>query len=244
MEEGSELQNSVKAKIQQIQVLLLSELTKKFFLRNFLRDKRGIHLGCGEIKIKDFVNVDIRPTQATDIVCDLNKFDIFPKESFVLAFSNAFLEHLNSKDIVSHLKSVGRILTKNGVMFYMGVPDFGEVAKSYLLKKSTNIRKKIDLEEVFKHTHGGLGSNSKNNSQTHKSLFDGKTIEKQLLSAGVRHFVIFNYAYFKGESSCYLGFLGFKKKPDIEITKEQIKHYASAFSVLIPPSSIRILAYR
>ena len=52
-----------------------------------------VHLGCGDERLAGFLNIDYRPTPATDVVMDLN-LPQFAPASVSFAFSNAFFEHI------------------------------------------------------------------------------------------------------------------------------------------------------
>jgi SAM-dependent methyltransferase len=58
-------------------------------------DKRYLHLGCGEEKIADALNVDISPDVGADVVCDLN---VMP-----WPFSSGAYEQVIAQDIIEHL---------------------------------------------------------------------------------------------------------------------------------------------
>lgn len=162
-----------------------------------LPDGADLHLGCGGHRLEGRINIDVRPTSATDVVADLNRPRIRSAHSVV---SHAFFEHLYRKDRAPHLQAIRQALTPDGWVLYLGLPDFGEVARLYLDGAAGLVGPRFDLYHVYRYTHGdpehvtGWWL-----EQLHKSLFDRDEITGLLREAGFRSWVIANYA-FKDES--------------------------------------------
>jgi hypothetical protein len=165
----------------------VSELQRRRSLR--------VHLGCGGDRLTDFINIDYRPTPATDLTMDLNIPRLAPS-SVALAFSNAFFEHLYRPQRLPHLRRIRESLDDSGVCCYIGVPYFKNIAKFYLDKAPGTTGPVFDLYNVYRYTHGDpehqqawwLG-------QLHKSLFDEDEMTGLLRDAGFHSFVIFCYGY-------------------------------------------------
>jgi predicted SAM-dependent methyltransferase len=165
----------------------LSELQKRRSLR--------LHLGCGGDRLPDCINIDYRPTPATDLTMDLNVPRLAPS-SVALAFSNAFFEHLYRPQRLPHLRRIRESLEADGVCCYIGVPYFRNIAKFYLEKAPGTLGPVFDLYNVYRYTHGDpehqpawwLG-------QLHKSLFDEEELSVLLTDAGFQSFVMFCYGY-------------------------------------------------
>jgi predicted SAM-dependent methyltransferase len=154
-----------------------------------------VHLGCGGDRLPDFVNIDYRPTPATDVTMDLN-VPRFGPSTVALAFSNAFFEHLYRPQRLPHLRRIREALEPGGACCYIGVPYFRNVAKFYLEKAPGTLGPVFDLYNVYRYTHGDpehqqawwLG-------QLHKSLFDEDELAGLLRGAGFESFVMFCYGY-------------------------------------------------
>lgn len=162
-----------------------------------LRQETGlrVHLGCGDDRQPDFVNVDSRPTRATDLAMDLNR-PAFARNSISFAFSNAFFEHLYRDSRLPHLRRIRKSLAPDGACCYIGVPYFPNIARFYLEGGAGTAGPVFDLYNVYRYTHGDpeqapawwLG-------QLHKSLFDEDELGEMLSEAGFGSFVMFCYAY-------------------------------------------------
>jgi hypothetical protein len=162
-----------------------------------LKRQRGlrVHLGCGDDRLDGFVNIDYRPTIATDVVMRLEAPSFAPG-SVSLAFSNAFFEHLYRDARVPHLIRVRQALAPDGVCCYIGIPYFRNVARFYLENAPGTVGDRFDLFNVYRYTHGDpehargwwLG-------QLHKSLFDEAEINSLLERAGFTSHVVFCYGY-------------------------------------------------
>lgn len=172
-------------------------------------------MGCGFKRMEDFINVDLKSSQATDILADCSELKIFPDQSVDLIFSNAFFEHLYYDERLNHLKNVYRVLQKNGVAVYLGIPDFEAIAKAYLKGEQGNVSPKFDLDEVYRYTHGQPEQVPTQywREQLHKTLFDMKTLKVLLSTAGFKTVRIFRYRYQNDRVPVALGFIAFKGKP-------------------------------
>lgn len=154
-----------------------------------------VHFGCGSDRLCDFVNVDYRPTKATDVILDLNR----PRLSIgsvSFAYSHAFFEHLYRRARLPHLRCVREALEPGGICCYIGIPYFRNIAKLYLERGPGTAGPVFDLYNVYRYTHGDpeqvprwwLG-------QLHKSLFDEEEVTGLLREAGFASFTTFCYGY-------------------------------------------------
>lgn len=154
-----------------------------------------VHLGCGDDRQSDFVNIDCRLTPATDAVMDLD-VPRFAPGSVSFAFSNAFFEHLYRDSRLPHLRRIRESLQVGGVCCYIGIPYFKNVAKFYLERRPGTVGPMFDLYNVYRYTHGdpeqapGWWIR-----QLHKSLFDEEELAGLLSTAGFKSFVMFCYGY-------------------------------------------------
>jgi predicted SAM-dependent methyltransferase len=156
-------------------------------------DGADLHLGCGGHRVKGRVNIDVRPTSATDVVADLTRPQIRSARSVV---SHAFFEHLYRNDRLPHLRAICDALTPGGWVLYLGLPDFHEIARLYLDRAAGLVGPRFDLYHVYRYTHGdpehvtGWWL-----EQLHKSLFDRDELERLLREAGFGSWEIANYAF-------------------------------------------------
>jgi predicted SAM-dependent methyltransferase len=75
--------------------------------------KRILAVGCGN-QFYGTDRLDFIKTEATTLVCDLEKGIPFPDETFDIVFSQSFLEHLTN--VGFHLKECYRVLKKDGLI--------------------------------------------------------------------------------------------------------------------------------
>lgn len=76
---------------------------------------RILNFGCGNKKNDDEIGVDIIPTAATDIVCNLGSTSLpFADSSIDEIRSNHFLEHIS--DVVKIMEEIHRILKPGGIL--------------------------------------------------------------------------------------------------------------------------------
>jgi hypothetical protein len=154
-----------------------------------------VHLGCGDDRLADFINIDNRLTAAVDVAMDLN-LPTLARGSVALAFSNAFFEHLYRPSRGPHLQRVREALAPDGVCCYMGIPYFPNIARLYVEGGPGTAGPVFDLFNVYRYTHGDPeGQQSWWLGQLHKSLFDEDELAALLSGSGFGASAMFSYAY-------------------------------------------------
>jgi ubiquinone/menaquinone biosynthesis C-methylase UbiE len=91
-----------------------------------------LHLGCGEIKLKYFINIDMVKTVATDRVLDVRRLD-YADNSIGEIYAAHVLEHFNRKEVLPVLKEWHRTLRQDGFMVIV-VPNFDLCVDWYSLR--------------------------------------------------------------------------------------------------------------
>ncbi len=89
-----------------------------------------LHLGCGEVKLDGFVNIDMKKTLATDRVMDVRKLD-YPDNSIEKIYASHIFEHFSPKEAKDILKEWGRVLKERGEMI-IAIPNFDKFFSRYL----------------------------------------------------------------------------------------------------------------
>ncbi len=231
----------MKGKLKEIFNLMRCQINRYFLLDSLLEKSDQLHLGCSGLRLLDCINTDIRSTDATDIVCDSTDFSFFPKRFFSVVYSNAFFEHLYIPQREKCLGSIYKILKPGGVVVFIGMPDFKEVAYAYLQKKPGIKEKVFDLSEVYRYTHGDpeqvpdwwL-------EQLHKGLIDPTTLEKLLIKTHFLNYYIFNYCWKAEKLPLTIGFVAFKTKPKTEFSTKSLENYLKSFTDSVAENSLRI----
>ncbi len=97
-----------------------------------MKDKTPIklHLGCGNHRFDGYVNVDLRKTRATDLVCDIKRLP-YPDHSIEIIETCHVIEHLPRHDLPKALTEWNRVLISGGRLV-IEYPDFDEIVKKYL----------------------------------------------------------------------------------------------------------------
>lgn len=91
---------------------------------------RKLHLGCGNIKLNGWCNVDIKPTIATDINDDIVLLKKFPDNFADEIYACHVLEHFSHEEVSVVFKNWKRVL-KPGGMLRISVPDIDRIVKIY-----------------------------------------------------------------------------------------------------------------
>ena len=105
-------------------------------LHNCLKESKKIHFGSGnDIKL-DFVNIDLN--NAANIFLDV-RYDInIPDNSIEYIYSSHFVEHLEHKELLKHLKDCFRILEPGGTL-RLGIPFFEKLFTNYYKKDFSRV---------------------------------------------------------------------------------------------------------
>lgn len=216
-----------------------------FRLPSLLRQNPNLHLGCDVRRLEKFVNVDCRYTPAADIVHDCVNLALFPDEVFETVYSHAFFEHLFFEKRLACLRSVYRVLKKDGRIVFAGIPDFERIARAYLNKEKGLISETFDLAHVYRYTHGAPEEVSGWwMAQLHKSLFDQQTVRALLIQSGFEEFIIFRYCFRSEPLPVNLGFVGFKSPEKAVWDKEKLARFLKSFSDDYNEHSVEILAVK
>ena len=194
-------------------------------VNNLLRQSEGrIHLGCNDVRLDGFVNVDLRSTKATDIVHDCKDLAIFPSQSLSFVYSNAFLEHVYLADQERLMRDVRRVLSDDGWLAFTGLPDFEGVARAYLERRQGHVSDTFNLHEAYRYTHGAPeGKQSWWQAQLHKVLLDAPTLLELCKSVGFGTCEVFSYCWGNEPNQVTLGFTATKKAPRRSIQDPQVR---------------------
>jgi SAM-dependent methyltransferase len=89
-----------------------------------------LHLGCGGKHFDGYVNVDLWITDATDVICDINRLP-WPDGSAATIESYHVIEHISHKKIKKTLNDWHRVL-KPGGKLVLECPHFDVAIREYL----------------------------------------------------------------------------------------------------------------
>ena len=104
-----------------------------------------LHLGCGNLNIDGFTNIDIQST-AADILADITDLSRFTDDSIEEIYTCHVMEHFKRRQILGVLEEWNRVLQPGGLL-RISVPDFEQVVKIYTKNK--------DMSELCGFLNGG-----------------------------------------------------------------------------------------
>lgn len=138
----------------------------------------NLHLGCGNVIIPNFINVDIRPIKGIDIVDDISVLNKFDNNSVNLIYACHVLEHFGRYEYINVLTTWYKIL-KPGGKLRLSIPNFEEIVNHYNDTKN--------LKELIGLLYGG---------QTHKYNYhyytwDFNSIKQDLEKIGFK--IVYKY---------------------------------------------------
>ncbi len=144
------------------------------------KNLKKLHLGCGEIKIPGYINIDSRKTNATDIIHDIKDLSIFENDSVDEIYACHVLEHFGRFEVNDILKNWNKTLKQNGVL-KIAVPDFESICSIY------NETNKISLIE------GPVIGGQTYENNFHYNIFDYDKLKKILLDCGYKSIERYNW---------------------------------------------------
>jgi len=130
-----------------------------------------LHVGCGNVILPGWTNLDIDDIPGVDINDDAGILSKIPDESCDIIYACHILEHFGRHEVGNVLKTWNKKLKNNGIL-RLAVPDFQKVIQWY--------QKNPELEDVTGLTVGG----QKTKYDFHKVIFDKKKLADLLTNSG------------------------------------------------------------
>ncbi len=131
-----------------------------------------LHLGCGNVILPGFVNVDAVGGPGVDVVDDVRFLTAFPDECASLIYASHVLDHMGRHEVPDVLATWRRVLRPGRGGLRLAVSDFAAVVRCYL--------EGIPLDRLLGHIVGG----QKSLHDRHGIVFDQKTLRAALAAAG------------------------------------------------------------
>ncbi|OGT28372.1 MAG: hypothetical protein A2Z17_05525 [Gammaproteobacteria bacterium RBG_16_66_13] len=153
-----------------------------------------LHLGCGNHRLNAFVNIDIVPSVATDIVTNIRSLPMFADGTVEEIRLSAVYEHLYRTERLEALREWHRVLRPGGTLLISYVPDFDVIARAFLDRRPGILHGTFNLEEVFLYSHGGYQPHHAP-EQLHKDLFTERSLRAELEAAGYEISSLENVCY-------------------------------------------------
>jgi hypothetical protein len=182
-----------------------------------------LHIGSSTVRVEGFLNVDVRSVDGVDVVAHAGHLDGIADGSVAVLFANAFIEHVFVGQQVSVLREWRRVLSPDGLLIVLGIPDFKTIAELYLRAAPGIIGDRFDLFNVYRYTHGdpeqagvlaepqtwsnwdpGAAADSAPPGwlpQLHKGLYDAGYVHELFVAAG---YSATTFAYAWGEEQALL----------------------------------------
>ena len=115
--------------------------------RMLRRKVRGLHLGCGDLIIPEFWNVDAMPGAPCDVVARVENIKLADNTVGAIYCAHVF-EHLPRQDAAAALRQWRRVLRPGGKL-YLACPDLEALARAYLAKLGSydepEVKRQINL---------------------------------------------------------------------------------------------------
>jgi hypothetical protein len=100
-----------------------------------LSDKTMLHLGCGKINDRNFINIDAYPYSHVHYIRNITSKRLWRKNSVDFIYVSHALEHVSRADLSQVLLNWCSYLRKGGVL-RLSVPDFDSLVKIYAIRNN------------------------------------------------------------------------------------------------------------
>lgn len=135
----------------------------------------NLHLGCGEVDHKQFINIDGYPFPHVHYVQSIDKLPQFDNNSVDLIYASHCLEHFKYGQIEVVLQEWYRVL-KKGAVLRLSVPDFDKLVEIYKIHNN-------DPDVILPQLMGGQN----NRYNFHYTVFNNINLTNLLKSVGFLH---------------------------------------------------------
>ena len=149
----------------------------------------NLHLGCGKLKLDNFINVDIM-SDVADMKLDINDLSVFNNNTVDQIYICHVLEHIQRTQILNLFLEWNRVLKKDAVL-RIAVPDFEKVVKMYQQNKN--------IPEIIGLVNGG----QRNQYDIHFVIFDFEILKELLNICGFTNVERYDAFEFLGENDDY-----------------------------------------
>ena len=130
-----------------------------------------LHLGCGDKRLKDYTNIDIRELPSVDLVDDIKVLSNFDDNYVDVIYASHVLEHFLKIDTQAIINEWVRVLKPEGII-RLSVPSLEALIKIYELSG--------DMEYII----GPLMGGQTYDQNFHYNMFDKKRLTSYLENAG------------------------------------------------------------
>lgn len=155
-----------------------------------------LHLGCGNVRLEDFINIDSRKTPATDMLMDIAELS-FSDNSIDVIYCCNVLEHISYLIVPDILKEWHRVLCQGGELI-LRVPDLDINIVNYIKGRIYHFGKDIWNDNYMGEI---LGGGQGYETSFHKSFFTYEYLKGILLNVGFSKVQRVNKRYFPVKDS-------------------------------------------
>lgn len=155
---------------------------RKIFKKNKEKTQFKLHIGCGTVILKEWINLDISFCKSIDLINDVRQGLPFKDLVFQYVFAEHFLEHLTRDEGKNFLKECFRILKEDGIL-RLSTPNLDWVWLSHYRIDAKEEEKRFYSEILIKVFYGW----------GHRFLYNDVVLTDALKEAAFKELRFFKY---------------------------------------------------
>jgi predicted SAM-dependent methyltransferase len=149
----------------------------------------GIHLGSGNMRIPQFINMDLNPQSRADIIAGIYSLK-FKKNSIPLIYSSHIFEHIHRYEALQTLRNWLKVLAPGGKL-YICVPDMALLCQLYA--ENVGNYESAEKRVIVDMAAGVLYGGQVNKYDFHFFGYSFESLRSLLLSTGFKNISRFDH---------------------------------------------------
>jgi len=179
--------NMIRNYFSKLKNMLVYTYYKYFKKKKKIKDPLKLHLGCGDVYLNDYVNIDISSDSLADVISDFqNIYRLYPENSVSEILMVHSISYLRLWEAIDFFKECHYLLKEGGKLI-LEFPDIEKCA-SVIVKSKNDYPNYIEAVRSFYAFDMGQIKN-RDSFYTYRFGWSTWNIEKELKSVGFKNII-------------------------------------------------------